>query len=106
MKRNRLDAKERKAATNAIHPLTTSYHNGVPFGETIETLKGLGLIVLQEDNTPWSGFVCGREGRAALGLAFDGTEDESGRYEPMNNALVFTWCKLDSGRYEFVAYIS
>lgn len=103
----KLNSKDRKAAYKAIHPYTVGYRNEVPVTDMIEALQQVGLVALQEDGTPWGGVLCGAEGRAALRLAFDGAEDDRGIYPMIENAMfVLTWYKLQSGRFETVAYIS
>ena len=62
--------------------------------------------MLQEDGTPWQGMILGREGRASFNLAIDGTENDFGFYTAIENALVMSWYKMQSGRWEVVAYIS
>jgi hypothetical protein len=104
MRAPRLSTKDRKTAYQAIDRFN-AYHEWIPIGPMVDALKRVGLVVVQEDKTEWSGFCCGREGRASLPLAK--ADSKTGEfYEPLMNALCLTWYKMQSGRYEVVAYIS
>ena len=73
-------------------------------------LKPYNLLLLQEDNTPWDGFITGAEGRATFTLGYlDTAYEQNGltAYKPIENAaLIMTWYKMQSGKYEIVTYIS
>lgn len=95
-----LKANIRKQANNALHKaLPGNYYDGVPLERMFDTLKAMGLIVLDEAGEPWQGFLCGREGSASLRLG-------NGMGEVYDACLVFTWYKMGNGQYELVKYIS
>jgi len=93
-------------ANKALDALGKTYHNGVPLDKAQAALKKLGVILLQEDNTEYSGWLAGRKGRATIDIA--PAASKSGEfYTPYaNSVLAVTWHKMDSGKFEFVAYLS
>lgn len=77
-----------------------NYHQQIPLNDAFDVLKAHGAFPVQEDGTPWSGILCGREGSSRIDLV-----NENG--EELNNMFVFSWYKLErSGNYEFVSYVS
>ena len=105
----RLNAPIRKKINRELTALP-NYHEGIPLEIIEEILKKYNLLLLQEDYTPWSGFITGREGQADFTLGyFDTAYEQNGltAYTPIENAaLIMTWYKMQSGKYEIVTYIS
>jgi len=100
---------EKKQWHNAIEQAigTSSYFEQIPLGPMMEALKQFGVTTVQEDGTDWSGlFIGGAEcgdpkassQNAKLELARNG--------ELVNAELYMTWCKMPSGSYEVVWYIT
>ncbi len=108
---NRLDPQQKKQVNNTIARITKpTYFDGIPLDKIEEGLHEHGLILLQEDQTEWSGFFTGREGQAHIALGFintryKGNNDIDTYEEIVNAALTITWYKMGSGKYEIVAYI-
>jgi len=97
------------------------FDGGVPIDKIVDVLKSHRIVLLQEDNTEWSGFFCGAEGRAFIRLAPVGTKwNPDNRefyhshgvefYTPFENTgLVLTWYRCENRndrKYEVVGYIS
>ena len=105
----RLNAPIRKKINRELTSLE-NYHQGIPLAIIEDILKKYNLLLLQEDNTPWSGFITGREGQANFTLGyFDTAYEQNGltAYTPIENAaLAMSWYKMESGKYEIVTYIS
>jgi len=105
----RLNAPIRKKINRELISLE-NYHVGIPLEIIENILKKYNLLLLQEDNTPWSGFITGAEGQATFTLGyFDTAYEQNGltAYTPIENAaLVMTWYKMQGGKYEIVTYIS
>lgn len=111
----RLDPTTRNMLNDDIRNLITPdnktiYFDAIPLQDLIEILKGQGLLILQEDNTPWDGFLLGRDSSAVFPIAaFESAKDEGSwtSYEPLKNAtLALQWYKMpESGRYEINAYV-
>lgn len=106
----RLDSSTRRKANNAIHDLTVKLQPTIPLDAITAVLDGLNLVLLQEDNTEWSGMLLGREGKMTANLAWrDSAYDQRGlvAYEPIiNSMLVLTWYKQGPSSWETVAYLS
>ena len=106
---SRLDALTRKKINRELSALP-NYHVGIPLDIIEGILKKYNLLLLMEDNTPWDGFITGREGQADFTLGYlDTAYEQNGltAYTPIENAaLIMTWYKMESGKYEIVTYIS
>lgn len=101
-----MKAHERRKISNALHPITSTYHDYIPLQSVIDILNSFGYLLLQEDNTPWSGLLCGREANTIFTIGKLDTKDERNMYAPIKNGLYFYWYKLESGRYEVNMYIT
>lgn len=96
----RLTSKHRNAINTVICPLGATFHDAIPLGAIDQACRAAGVMLVDEANQPWQGLLCGREGRAMFNLASTGGE-------PIDNAaVVLTWMRFDSGRYEVVSYVS
>lgn len=96
----------RKKINAELHPIGTKYHDKIPFGDILDTLKKYGLLVLQEDRTRWSGVLTGRDGNDTFDLGYIESGDDDGQYTVIDNSrLVMSWYKMSSGRYEIVVYV-
>lgn len=97
-------------AIRILHEFGRNYHNNFP--DIFEALGSIGIIVLQEDGTRWSGMIgsqgeCGSEKannappiRLQLAANIDGT------YQLCKNDLIMAICTMPSGKLEIVAYLS
>lgn len=83
----RLLAKQQNKANNALYELGLTFHDFVPLDTVASILDKNGFDPLEEM------ILCGREGRL---------NEPIGR----NRWLSLTWYKMESGRYEVVAYVS
>lgn len=102
-----LNRAERNKIANKLHPITSRFHNYIPLKEIQDILSESNLILIQEDNTEWSGLICGREGHTIFDLGIKSSKDERGVYTTAPNKLYFYWYKFDStGRYEINTYLS
>jgi len=106
-----LPAGLKRKLNNRIYDLTKEYAPKVKFQEIINLLNDNGIVILQEDNTEWEGFLTGADGRANIRIAFKNSEHTLPNkglsfYEPIDNSLlVLTWHKI-TAMYETVAYLS
>ena len=105
----KITASNFKAINRTLHEIGLTYHDAIPLDTIFGAIKGQGLVPLQEDNTEWDGFMCGADGRCYIpvGDALSKTEKNGlDMYEPYRKrALALSWHKMESGRYEIVAYI-
>ena len=94
---------------NEINSIVHGFHDKIPLSPIFAVLEKLGYQAVQEDGTPWSGMLvggaeCGSEGSRNQVATIDLVRKEDNA--PMNNALYLSWCKMPSGRYEVVCYVS
>lgn len=89
------------------------YHTEIPLDTIEEILERYGLIILQEDNTSWSGMLMGSDSQTTFTLGYIATGVKNSEnwdattYTPIENAgLVLTWYKMQSGKWEIVTYVS
>jgi len=85
--------RKRSAANNQLHTIGRTYYRAIPLSEIFQAARLVGEPV-QEDGTPWSGLLCGREGRAEIEL------------NGSRLWLHLQWYRLESGNYEVNAYVS
>lgn len=84
--------------------LKPTYFDTIMLGAVMNILEKYGYTVLQEDNTPWDGFICGHKGQEYFPI---GTKQEDGTYKEITNALLtLSWYKMSSGRYEVISYVT
>ncbi len=85
-----------KRANNALHDLISGqYFSAIPLDRLYDICEAQGFTFDAESKAC---FLCGRDGRATWELFQDGRSAK--------RMLVVTWHKMDSGRYEVVAYVS
>lgn len=95
----------------ALHGLG-NYFKEIPLNEITEILKNNEVILLQEDGTPWSGFVmsggeCGSEKANKVNpFTFDLGVKKNNNYLVANNKLIMSVCTMPSGKLEVIMYIS
>lgn len=89
-----------------------NYFNEIPLDTIENILEKYGLVILQEDHTAYEGMFLGEEGQAQIDLGYIATAHQSDDgevtfYTPIENgALILTWYKMQSGKYEIVSYVS
>ena len=76
----RLDAATRKILNSQLYDLVapnykTRYFNEIPLQDIIDILNVQGLNILQEDNTPWDGFLLGDDSSASFSIGILGNID-------------------------------
>lgn len=89
-----MKASVRNNINSALTVACAGYHARIPLGVVLDICANRGAQPVQEDGTPWSGILCGREGRCSIAL--------DGHRETLN----LSWYRMPSGRYEFIAYVA
>jgi len=107
----KLSPKLRKAVSNEVRSfLKKTYFQEIPFTELCEILKKYDIVILQEDNTEWNGFLLGYSGDAFFHLAPISSVNSDGFYFPYTNAgFVLTWYRCYNrydNAFEVIGYIS
>lgn len=100
----------KKKINNAIHKITKpTYFSQIPLGDVFQALNHFGIIALQEDQTEWSGFLCGgvdKTEQVYFDLGWIEDKDEKNRYLVIKNSVLsLSYYKMPSGKYEVIAYI-
>ena len=103
----------KKQINNKIYELG-NYHVQIPLKQIFDICKLHGVVPIQEDGKAWNGMLIGgaecgsdeaRHQHAEFEVAIE--IDEMKQYAvSRNNVLSLSWCKMGSGKYEIVAYIS
>jgi hypothetical protein len=93
-----------------------SYFAQIPLDIIKNILKKYGIYLVQEDGTPWSGFLtgsknCGEDGAEKQMARFDmiyigKRKNEEEKTYLLNTWLHMTWCKMTSGKYEVVKFVN
>lgn len=98
MKTHTITQKERRPISKQFYQISRELHHGVPLESMDTILRDNGFMLVQEDGTPWSGFLCGREGSCTIEIhTLEGV--------PCNNLLALQWYKRVS-TYEVNCYLS
>jgi hypothetical protein len=77
-----------------------------------DALKVEGIVPLQEDGTEWSGFLAGGaecgsdETRHQVANIDLGIQRDGQLLLVPNTSLYISWCVMQSGKYEVIAYVS
>jgi hypothetical protein len=71
-----------------------TYHAEIPLTAIFAIVKEHAGQVVQEDGTPWSGFICGENGQSTFDI------------EGVKFHLFLSWYQMQSGRYEITTYVS
>lgn len=81
------------------------YWNYIPFKEICEELKKFELIPIQEDNTAWSGFLCGDSQQEYFTLGH--YLENADFYVPIERTqLSLSWYNMGNGRYEILTHLT
>ena len=105
-----IPAKNKQNINRSIHNIG-SYHQEIPLQTIFDILKDNNIIPIQEDGTYWSGLLiggkqCGEEGTKDQVALIDLAININEQYIPCKQSLAISWCKMPSGKYEIVAYLT
>jgi len=107
----KIPQRSRKTINDALYDLG-NYHTEIPLQSIFDICRKENVIAIQEDGTPWSGFLtggaeCGSEKAKNQNAKFDlAIQGVDGEYVPAENMIILNWCKMQSGKYEIVCYVS
>lgn len=91
---------------NKLYPLTRVFHDQIPLDKVQSILEDFDIVLLQEDNTKWSGFLCGRDSNTIFALGLKSSVNDHGVYEQIDNYLYFSWYRHDTtDKYEINMYL-
>jgi len=91
--------------------LKKTYFDHVPLGEIVTELRAHDVYALQEDGTEWAGFLvggaaCGTDEASKQNASIDLAIKIGEKYFAVNSRLYISWCKMPSGKYEVLGYLT
>lgn len=103
-----LGPRKRKQVNKKLTSFTyNKYFSSIPIKEISNILKSENIIILQEDNREWSGFLVGNDSNDTFTIGDISSKKDDDSYIPYKNALLsMSWYKMSSGRYEIVVYVT
>ena len=99
-------------AGKSIYEATKNYHDNLPVDAIMSALAKHNLVAINEDGTKWQ---CMLGGNAECGTpeaanqrttAQIATQDADGNWMLTTTWLSLSYCRMPSGRYEVVCYLS
>ena len=87
-----------KKINKELHEFNINYYGAIPLEDIFDILDKYEYVPIQEDGTPWEGFLLGEDSYAIFECV------HLGDLKPL--FLYLSWYKMPSGRYEIVTYIS
>ena len=105
-----IPASKRRAINGALQKMG-NYFDSIPFTDIQEACMSAGVVIIQEDGTPWSGFIgpTGRCGETNDHMTFQLAHEQDGQYISSANMLIMTACEHDGRKartVEVVCYVS
>jgi hypothetical protein len=86
--------------------LKPTYFDTIQLATCINILEEFGYTIIQEDYTRWDGFICGASGQAYFTIAKNDLNQLVLDRVVRNAQLALSWHKMESGRYEVIAYVA
>jgi len=102
-----MKAAEKHKINVRIHAaLKSTYFDTIQLATCVNILEDFGYTIIQEDYTRWDGFICGAEGHEYFTIAKNDLNQIMLTRVVKNAMLSLSWHKMESGRYEVIAYVS
>lgn len=102
-----LSSGKKSVVNNRLETLTNKLFRQVPVDDIVDILDKEGIVLLQEDFTPWAGFLFGSEAQADFPIGDKNqpvTNEWGTQYTPYANIyLHLIWRKIGFGKYGIVA---
>jgi hypothetical protein len=90
----------RKQVNRKLYDLCQVKYDSIPMDTIQSILSESNLVMVQEDNTVWSGILCGDNESCYIDIS------DKGFNHVDNSVVCLQWYKFTSGRYEINCYIS
>lgn len=108
--KHKMNTQVRKKINTAIRKvLSPTYFKKIPLQPLFDILEQFNLVPLQEDQTYWDGFLTGgvkQTEQVHFNLGVKDKIDSDKRYPVIQNAnLNLSYFKMQSGKYEIIAYV-
>lgn len=103
--------KERRKLNKELRVvLKETYFESIPLDTIFKVAQDQEIELVQEDNTPWDGFLCGDNSDCFFRMGRKITEANINGvivYDLIRNSgLQLSWYKMESGRYEVTGYFT
>lgn len=90
--------------------LEPTYFVQIPLGDICQILNKYNIVLLQEDDTEWEGFLLGGTKKTEqiwFELGWMNTMDSDRRYQKIKNTgLALSYYKMPSGKWEVIGYLT
>jgi hypothetical protein len=90
--------------------LEPTYFSQIPLSDICQILNKYNLVILQEDDTEWSGFLLGgikRTEQVDFPLGWLNTKDQDGMFQKVKESmLTLSFYKMQSGKWEVIARLT
>jgi hypothetical protein len=101
----KLPKNTRTLINTKLQQLCKTYYSEIPLDDIFDILKRSYIEVIDEEGSPWSGFLTGRDGKTTFELAM--LDTKSNKYLPIEDSVLWmSWYKTQSGNYEVNCYLS
>lgn len=102
---------ERRIVNNVLDEhVNKRLHDSIPLDAIQKVLAMNDLVMLQEDNSEWSGLLSGESYQTTINIAKRNTWTQVNGvsvYSPIPNSMLFlSWYRYGTGRYEVLAYLT
>jgi len=99
----------KKGANKILSDISRTKYDSIPLDEIFSACEKFGLIPLQEDNTKWSGILCGDNEYVYIPVGWDTSEylvNGIKTYIPITTTcLTLGWYRFNNGRYEITTVL-
>lgn len=82
------------------------YFDKIPLQDIFDVLDKFDIVILQEDNSKWSGILVGRYGQTYFPVASKNSNIGDVYVHFKNTLLALSWYKMQSDNYEIVSYMT
>lgn len=90
----------RKVINHGLWDVSRNLWNAIPIGKIDEILRNGGLKLICEDGEDFEGIFCGQRGKAEIDVM-----ELSSKFI-LENKIILSWYKFETGRYEILVYLS
>jgi len=94
-----IDDAARRQANKVLSKISShnkdTYYSAIPLDRIYDAVENVGYHIPDDER---SCILCGHDGKATWPLFYLG--------RPVNRGLSLTWHRMDSGRFEIIAYVT
>jgi len=108
----KINPADRKFLNKLLYDLTTPggktyYFDAIPLKDIDNILAKRNILLIDEEGSPWQGFITGRSGSDYFNIAYREVKNKEKLHLQIgNSSLALQWYKMPSGRYEINTYLT